>query len=153
MARTAVAVVDLQGQGTRTAELAEVMQGPASLAGRRVVIAQGDMLYDAALEPLYTTGEPIEEYVWQAKHAAGYDPEAQNSWGDLPLFSADIKDPDDEYRGLAPKDMSKDCSKDGSCQQPENVWAYLPDVEAKSMSTKGPHVPAENAWDDMPFDY
>ena len=44
----------------------------------------------------------------------------------------DITDPDDEFRGLAPKSLSKSCDKDGSCVEPENVWAYLPDVEVSS---------------------
>lgn len=148
----AVAVVDLQGQGAQTAELAQVMQGPARLAGKHIIIARGNMLMDAALEPLYTEGEPITPYEWAGAHAAEYDPEAQNAWGDLPMFREDISDPDDEFRGLAPKSMSKSCDKDGSCEPEENAWAYLPDVEAKSMSTKGPHVPEENVWADMTFD-
>ena len=44
----------------------------------------------------------------------------------------DITDPDDEFRGLAPKSLSKSCDKDGSCVDPENVWDYLPDVEVSS---------------------
>ena len=39
-----------------------------------------------ALEPLYTEGEPIEPYEWLGNHADDYDPEAQNAWGDLPMF-------------------------------------------------------------------
>ena len=45
--RAAVAVVDLQGQGAQTAELAQVMQGPARLAGKHIIIARGNMLMDA----------------------------------------------------------------------------------------------------------
>lgn len=45
----------------------------------------------------------------------------------------DITDPDDEFRGLAPKSLSKSCDKDGSCEPPENAWAYLPDVEVCEM--------------------
>ena len=49
----AVAVVDLQGQGAQTTELAQLMQGPASLAGKRIrVIVPGTMLaYDAVSGP------------------------------------------------------------------------------------------------------
>ena len=43
----------------------------------------------------------------------------------------DITDPDDEFRGLAPKSLSKSCDKDGSCEPEENAWAYLPDVEVR----------------------
>ena len=43
----AVAVVDLQGKGAHAVELVEVVQGPANLAGRRIVIARGNMLMDA----------------------------------------------------------------------------------------------------------
>lgn len=43
----AVAVVDLQGQGAQTAELAQVLSGPANLAGRRIIVARGNMLMDA----------------------------------------------------------------------------------------------------------
>lgn len=45
----AVAVVDLQGQGAQTTELAQLMQGPAFLAGKRIrVMVPGTMLaYDA----------------------------------------------------------------------------------------------------------
>jgi hypothetical protein len=39
-----------------------------------------------ALEPLYTEGEPVEPYEWAGAHADAYDPEAQNAWGDLPMF-------------------------------------------------------------------
>ena len=39
-----------------------------------------------ALEPLYTEGEPIEPYEWAGNNADQYDPEAQNAWGDLPMF-------------------------------------------------------------------
>lgn len=39
-----------------------------------------------ALEPLYTEGEPIAPYEWAGAHAADYDPEAQNAWGDLAMF-------------------------------------------------------------------
>lgn len=39
-----------------------------------------------ALEPLYTEGEAIAPYEWAGAHAAAYDPEAQNAWGDLPMF-------------------------------------------------------------------
>jgi len=38
------------------------------------------------LEPLYTEGEPITPYEWAGAHASDYDPEAQNAWGDLPMF-------------------------------------------------------------------
>jgi len=43
--------VDLQGKGAQTAELGQVLRGPASLAGRRIVIAQGSKLYDAVSLP------------------------------------------------------------------------------------------------------
>ena len=149
-----------------------------------------------ALEPLYTEGEPIEPYEWAGANADQYDPEANNAWGDLPMFVScsaslrcslsgnlfrnscgvmasiphycsrsytkgvfseqlclvernaaivdllgalgsfalqreDITDPDDEFRGLAPKSLSKSCDKDGSCEPEENAWAYLPDVEVR----------------------
>jgi hypothetical protein len=149
-----VAVVDLQRQGAQTAELAEVLavEGPSRLAGKRIIIAKGNMLMDAALEPLYTEHN-IDPYEWAGNHADDYDPEAQNAWGDLPMDRDDIFDPDDLLRGDAPKDMSKSCDKDDSCEPAENVWEYLPEVEAKSMSTKGPHVPAYNAWSEMTLDY
>ena len=68
-------------------------------------------------------------YKWVGKHAAEYDPEAQNAWGDLPMKRADIKDPDFEFRGQAPKDMSKSCDKTNSCKEEVNVWGDLPTEE------------------------
>ncbi len=49
----AVAVVDLHGQGAQTTELAQLMQGPAFLAGKRIrVMVPGTMLaYDAVSSP------------------------------------------------------------------------------------------------------
>ena len=43
--------MDLQGKGAQTAELGQVLRGSASLAGRRIVIAQGSKLYDAVSLP------------------------------------------------------------------------------------------------------
>eukprot|EP00277_Geminigera_cryophila_P004930 CAMPEP_0179434752 /NCGR_PEP_ID=MMETSP0799-20121207/19006_1 /TAXON_ID=46947 /ORGANISM="Geminigera cryophila, Strain CCMP2564" /LENGTH=184 /DNA_ID=CAMNT_0021213725 /DNA_START=8 /DNA_END=562 /DNA_ORIENTATION=+ len=155
IALAAVAVVDLQGKGAQTSELGQVLRGPASLAGRRIVIAQGSKLYDAALEPLYTEGaddEVISPYEWAGANAAQYDPEAQNAWGDLPMAREDIND-SGEFNGMAAKSMSKSCDKDGSCMPQENVWSYLPEFEPKSMTNRAPEMPSENAWADMTLDY
>ena len=40
----------------------------------------------------------------------------------------DIKDPDDEFRGIAAKDMSK-----AHHVPDENVWDYLPAVEVRAV--------------------
>lgn len=38
----------MQGKGAQTAELTQVLSGPASLAGRHIVIAKGTkLMYDA----------------------------------------------------------------------------------------------------------
>jgi hypothetical protein len=42
-------------------------------------------------------------YKWVAANADGFDAEKQNAWGDLPMKAAEIKDPDDDFRGTAPK--------------------------------------------------
>jgi hypothetical protein len=52
---TAVAVVDLQGQGAQTTELAQLMEGPSYLAGKRIRVMRGPMLaYDAVSGPTLT---------------------------------------------------------------------------------------------------
>ena len=40
----------------------------------------------------------------------------------------DIKDPDDEFRGIAAKDMTK-----AHHVPEENVWDYLPAVEVRAV--------------------
>ena len=51
---------------------------------RMINIPRGAFMSDAALDDFYQQNE-IEKYVWTGQHAAGYDPEAQNAWGDLPM--------------------------------------------------------------------
>lgn len=113
------------------------------------------MLVDAALNPLYQEGEPIEVYKWVGKYAEGFDPEVQNAWADLPMKRADIKDPDVEFRGEAPKDLSKSCDKTNSCKEEVNAWDYLPEKEEKTLATHKPSPvdPAWEAWSKMPLNY
>ncbi|EKX35166.1 hypothetical protein GUITHDRAFT_155557 [Guillardia theta CCMP2712] len=133
----------------RSSLLQVVVRRPALMR-----IPRGSKLYDAALEPLYTEGDNvISAYSWQDQHGSEYDPEAQNVYADLPMERDSIFDPDDEFRGLAPKDMSKSCDKFGSCEEPVNAWADLPDTEARSMSFRSPYVAPLNAWEDMTLDY
>ncbi len=47
--------------------------------------------------------DTITPYKWIGANAKGYDPEEQNAWGTLPMKRADILDPDNEFRGKAPK--------------------------------------------------
>ncbi|KAJ1492192.1 hypothetical protein T484DRAFT_1881485 [Baffinella frigidus] len=149
-----VAIADLSSQGKHASVLGQMN------------LARNTMLYDAALEPLYTSGdenEVIMPYSWAGVHAAQYDPEAQNAFADLPMVvrssalcltrvdrlflswhagcvREDIVDPDDAFRGEAIKDMSKSCDKTFSCPEIVNVFDYMPETEALSMSTKGPHA-------------
>lgn len=59
---------------------------------------------------------------------------------DSNFFSADIKDAEGMgFAGTAPKSMSKSCDKDGSCEEPENVWDYLPEKEV-SFAHKAEHA-------------
>eukprot|EP00961_Rhodomonas_salina_P120088 1616136-Rhodomonas_salina.2 len=56
-ARSAVALSDLSAKGSAATSLVQF-----------VPVGQATMLYDAALEPLYTEGEPIEPYAWADAH-------------------------------------------------------------------------------------
>lgn len=95
-----------------------------------VYVPRGQLLYDAALGPLYNEGsEVIAPYKWIGKNKNAYDPEANNPLGDLPMKAADIKDPDEEFRGMAPKSMATSCYSTNSCPPEENVYDYLPEHE------------------------
>eukprot|EP00286_Rhodomonas_abbreviata_P010972 CAMPEP_0181324054 /NCGR_PEP_ID=MMETSP1101-20121128/20134_1 /TAXON_ID=46948 /ORGANISM="Rhodomonas abbreviata, Strain Caron Lab Isolate" /LENGTH=169 /DNA_ID=CAMNT_0023432163 /DNA_START=519 /DNA_END=1028 /DNA_ORIENTATION=+ len=136
----AVALSDLSSKGSAATELAFRPVGTT-------------MLYDAALEPLYTEGEAIEPYTWADANGAMHDPEQNNVYADLPMTADSIFDPDDEFRGLAPKDLSKSCDKTDSCVPEENVLEYLPDAEARNMANAAPHVDPVNVWEDITLDY
>jgi hypothetical protein len=116
------------------------------------------MLSDAALDPLYSSDpDPIEVYKWVAANADGFDAEKQNAWGDLPMKAAEIKDPDDDFRGTAPKDLSKSCAATGKCEDEFNAWAFLVDsAEAKTLKKRKDPAPADEAWEawsNIPLSY
>lgn len=86
-------------------------------------------LHDAALDPLYAEGEPVVvPYVWKGSNAAGYDPDVQNVFADMPMSAAAIKAAEDEFlnRGTAKKSLAKSCEKTGTCVPEINAWEYLP---------------------------
>ncbi len=121
----AVGVADLMAKGASATALAWMPVQP-----RLVIVPRGQQLYDAALGPLYNEGdEVIAPYSWIGKNAASYDPEANNPLGDLPMKAADIKDPDAEFRGMAPHSMASACANTHTCPPEENVFDYLPEKE------------------------
>jgi hypothetical protein len=100
-----------------------------------VIVRRGQQLYDAALGPLYNEGDAIAPYKWIGKNAANYDPEASNPLRDLAVHAADIKDPDMEFRGMAPKSMATSCATKHTCPPEENIFDYLPEKEVNNFST------------------
>ena len=57
-------------------------------------------------------------YKWVGANADGFDPEIQNAWGELPMKRGDIKDPDDELRGTAPKVIDRRKSQHALSRSP-----------------------------------